>query len=213
MSKKIYFISGLGADRRVFSNLTFPSDCELKYLDWITPIPHESLEQYACRMAERIDTSSPFYLIGLSFGGMLCTEIAKRLKPLHTYIISSIPVCTELPGYYRVAGTLKLHQVISLNLAKRSTPLMYKMFGLTTPREKMVFDQIIAHADLPFVKWALSCILAWKNTIKPENLTHIHGTNDHILPIKYAHPDVAIEGGGHMMIVSHAEEISQILLS
>lgn len=212
MSKRIYFISGLGADRTVFRNLVFPSDYELHYLDWITPLHDESLEHYASRIAEGIDTASPFYLIGLSFGGMLSTEIAKKLKPVHTYIISSISVCTELPGYYRVAGTLKLHQVISLNLAKRSSPLMYKMFGLTTHQEKTLFDQIIANADLPFLKWALGCILAWKNTIKPENLTHIHGTTDHILPIKYTHPDVVIDGGGHMMIFSHAEEISEILV-
>jgi surfactin synthase thioesterase subunit len=83
MDKRIYLISGLGADRRVFKKLVFPTDFELIYLDWITPEPAESLEAYAARLALNIDTSAPFYLIGLSFGGMLATEIAKKLNPVH----------------------------------------------------------------------------------------------------------------------------------
>lgn len=212
MSIRIYFISGLGADRRVFKNLLFPSEYELIYLDWITPELNESLEHYAQRLAQGIDTTTPFYLIGLSFGGMLSTEIAKMLKPIHTYIISSIPIYSELPGYYRVAGALKLHQVISLNIAKRSSPLMYRMFGLTTQQEKHLLDQIIADADLHFLKWALGSILAWKNIIKPANLTHIHGTADNILPIKYTQPDIVINGGGHLMVYSHAIEISGMII-
>ncbi|MGV3463726.1 MAG: hypothetical protein ACO1OT_00340, partial [Heyndrickxia sp.] len=99
-------------------------------MDWITPLPGESLENYAMRLSTGIDTSSPFYLVGLSFGGMLATEIAKKLSPLHTFIISSIPVYNHIPWYYRVAGSLRLHQALSLSLAKRASPVMYRLFGL-----------------------------------------------------------------------------------
>jgi len=211
MPKRIYFISGLGADKSVFKKLMFPADYELIYLDWITPLPTESLEEYAIRLSANIDSVTPFYLVGLSFGGMLATEIAKQLKPVHTYIISSTPVYSQIPWYYRLAGNLRLHQILSLGLAKRSTPLMYSLFGLKTQNEKAMLSQIIADTDPVFLKWALNSILHWRNIIKPVNLIHIHGTSDKILPIKYTQPDVVIDGGGHLMVYTHAQTIRKII--
>ena len=40
---KIYFISGLAADRRIFKNLRLPDGFEPVYLDWISPLKDESL--------------------------------------------------------------------------------------------------------------------------------------------------------------------------
>lgn len=211
MSKRIYFISGLGADKRVFKNLTFPENYQLIHLDWIPPLTSESLENYAGRLSAAIDTTSPYYLVGLSFGGMLATEIAKKLMPQHTYIISSISGCTQIPWYYKLAGALRLHQAISLSLARRSNPIMYRLFGLKTQQEKGLFDEIIANTDPIFLSWALTCILRWRNTVKPAHLTHIHGTSDKILPIKYTQPDVVIKNGGHLMVFSHAKELSKVL--
>lgn len=210
MSKRIYFISGLGADKRVFKKLTLPANYELIYLDWIKPLPNESLESYAYRLSEAIDTSTPFYLVGLSFGGMLSTEIAKKLNPVHTYIISSISTYTQLPWYYRIAGTLKLHQILSVGLAKRTSAIMYRLFGLKTQSEKQLLDEIVADTDPVFLKWALGCILGWRNVVRPD-ITHIHGTSDKILPIKYTQPDVVVSGGGHLMVYTHAGEISKLL--
>jgi hypothetical protein len=75
---KAYFISGMAADARVFRHIRLPEGYEPVYLDWIDPVPHESLRSYALRLAERIDKNHPFILLGLSFGGMLGTEIAKK---------------------------------------------------------------------------------------------------------------------------------------
>ncbi|WP_294184656.1 hypothetical protein [Sphingobacterium sp.] len=50
---KIYIISGLGVDQRVFSKINFGS-LDIEYLDWITPSPHESLTIYAKRLSSKI---------------------------------------------------------------------------------------------------------------------------------------------------------------
>ncbi|RYD69520.1 MAG: hypothetical protein EOP53_27030, partial [Sphingobacteriales bacterium] len=63
---KVYFISGLAADCRVFKRIQLPAGFESVYLDWIPPLPNESLQSYAMRMAESIDTNEPFALVGLS---------------------------------------------------------------------------------------------------------------------------------------------------
>jgi pimeloyl-ACP methyl ester carboxylesterase len=213
MSKKIYFISGLGADRRAFKRLVFPLDCELIHLDWIPAIKNETLESYADRLALSIDTSTPFYLIGLSFGGMLATEIAKKLKPLHTFLISSTPIFKELPWYYRMAGSLHLQNIVPVTLLKRSNSIGLKFLGAKTREETALLKQLVIDSDPVFIKWALTCILNWRNNERPQNLTHIHGDTDNILPIRYNNPDIIIEGGGHFMVYANADAISKLIAS
>ena len=48
---KLYAISGLGADQRVFKYLTL--DCEIIPLEWIDPQKNEPLENYAIRLSEK----------------------------------------------------------------------------------------------------------------------------------------------------------------
>ncbi len=55
---KLYAISGLGADQRVFQFLTL--EYELFPIDWITPIQNETIEDYAIRLPKIIDTSTDF---------------------------------------------------------------------------------------------------------------------------------------------------------
>lgn len=212
MSKRIYLISGLGADRRAFKKLVFPPDFELIYLDWITPELGESLEAYAARLALKIDTSTPFYLIGLSFGGMLATEIAKKLSPVHTFLISSTPVFSGLPWYYKRAGNLRLQKMIPIALFKRINNIGLNFLGAKTHDERVLLKQLIIDSDPNFIKWALTCILKWRNKERPSNLTHIHGAADIILPFKYHKPDVTIKGGGHFMVYSDAKEVSDCIL-
>jgi pimeloyl-ACP methyl ester carboxylesterase len=209
---RIYFISGLGADRRAFRELKFPRQFELVHLDWIPPLQNESLAGYADRLTKKIDTSEPFYLVGLSFGGMLATEIAKKLNPIHTFLISSIPVFKDLPWYYRTAGALSLEKLVPLSLFKKGNNIGLKFLGAKTDDEKALLKQLVLDSDPAFMKWALTAILNWRNVQRPKNITNIHGTADHILPHRYTNPDVLIPGGGHFMVYADAEEMMKIIL-
>src|SRR5436190_22473098 len=98
--KKIYFISGLGADKRVFSFLDL-SFCEPIFIDWITPLKKESLESYALRLRQSIPEPEPI-IIGISFGGMLATEMAKADNRIKSIIIASNKTSDELPKLFRI---------------------------------------------------------------------------------------------------------------
>ena len=87
---KVYGISGLGADKRVFEKLTL--DLELIPIDWITPYKNERIEDYAKRLSKKIDKKEEFIIIGVSFGGLIATEISKILKSKLTILISSAEI-------------------------------------------------------------------------------------------------------------------------
>ena len=101
----IYLISGLGADKRVFSKLEL-GDLNVVHLDWIEPLKNETLKSYAMRLAAGIDSSEEFYLLGVSFGGVVAQEIAKILNPKKVFIISSMMHHNELPMLYNLGRLL-----------------------------------------------------------------------------------------------------------
>ena len=118
---KAYFISGLGADKKAFRRIKLPSGYEPVYLDWIPPQKNESLTNYARRFSSLIKNDDAFILIGLSFGGMLASEIARLRRPMKTIIISSLASSSELPWYFKQAGKIGLHKAVPMTFLKAGT--------------------------------------------------------------------------------------------
>jgi hypothetical protein len=207
-----YFISGLGADRRIFSKIKIDSQINIIHIDWIPPKKEETLPHYAKRLSEIVNTDQPYILIGVSFGGMIAVEMAKILKPLLTIAISSTALSKELPILYRLAGKLKLIKLLPSRLIKSSNRLSQNFFfGVKTTAEKKLLSNIVNDTDPVFLKWAITSIITWQNTIKPDNLVQIHGTSDKILYCKNANVDFVIDKGTHFMVYQNAKEISEII--
>ena len=209
---KVYFISGLGADKRIFSKIKLDEQFEIIHLDWIEYLKEDDLNSYAARLSREIDCANPFCIVGVSFGGMIATEIAKILDPKVTIVISSVIKETQLPWLYKFSGKLGLINVIPHTLLKASNKLTQNYyFGIKTEGEKDLLNKIIEDTNSKFLKWAIGIILPWKNQIKPKNLYQIHGSNDRIFPIKKVEPDFEIKNGTHFMVYQNAEEISALL--
>jgi pimeloyl-ACP methyl ester carboxylesterase len=207
----VYLISGLGADYRAFRYLTFDVKYTIHYLTWIEPLHNESLPNYSKRLAAEIDASHPFILIGLSFGGMIAAEISQLLHPEKTILISSAAGYDELPFLYRIAGNLRLHKLIPSKAGNNGNFLMHWLFGIKTPNDKVLLNQILTDSNTAFTKWAIDAMLRWRKHSKPSSIIRIHGDMDRVLPITSFKPDHVIKRGGHLMVVTRAEEISQLL--
>jgi pimeloyl-ACP methyl ester carboxylesterase len=207
---KVYFISGLGADRRVFRNIRLAADLEPVYLDWIPPQENESLAAYARRMAGKIETGDPFSLIGLSMGGMIAAEICKICRPQCTILISSVPLASEIPFYIRWTGRLSLRRAILPRLIKSSV-IINRFLDIRFPEERAMILEMIESVDDQFISWAIGAIARWDNEVLPAAYLHIHGAKDRVLPIRYTHPTHAIPGADHFMVMTRAEEINDIL--
>ena len=211
MNEHIYLISGLGADERVFQNLDF-GRLRPTFIQWIEPKDNESIQEYALRLSEQIHTNKPI-ILGVSFGGMIAIEIAKRIDYQQVILISSAKTKTEIPLIYRILGRLKLHKLIPISLFKQANILTYWFFGMNTKAEKEMLKGILHDTDSTFLKWAMDAILNWKNEIIIDKLVHIHGNNDRILPIHYIKKvDLIILNGGHLMIFNRADVINDALI-
>ncbi len=207
--KKVYFISGLGADRRVFTLLDL-SFCEPVFIDWIKPEVNESLEHYALRLKAYITEPSPV-IVGISFGGMLATEIAKADNNSKVIIISSNKTAKEFPPYLKTGNYFPVYKWTSASMAKSFMLRSSWILGGKNKESKKMLRQIILDSDTGFVKWAISAILKWKNREIPLNLTHIHGTADRLLPYRYVKPDYTVNGGTHVMTLDNHETLSALL--
>jgi len=206
----VYFISGLAADRRVFRNISLPEGYEARYLDWIDPVRKETLEEYSLRLAAGIDRSVPFGLIGMSMGGMIAAEIAKKYPADFIVLISSIASASHFPALYRFLGRAGVHRLIPASFLK-SASVLKRLFEPGTMTDKKLLTQIILDSDPVFIRWALAAVLTWRSTDPPENYLHIHGTRDSILPLRLVRPTHVIKNGGHMMVLNRASEINEIL--
>lgn len=204
---KLYGISGLGADKRVFQYLNL--DCELIPIDWIIPNDNESIEGYSIRLAQKIDTSEAFGILGVSFGGLVAVEISKKLNPDLTILISSVEKSNELRFLYRMIGKLKIVQKIPEKLFDPPRLIASWIFGA---EHKKLLYQILDDTDLRFAKWAINELVNWKNNKKITNrILKIGGTNDKLIPPKRGHNLKLIEKGKHFMIVDRADEISRLI--
>lgn len=207
----LYIISGLATDERVFKNIHFPEFVEVHFIAWKKPLRKETLEEYIDRLLKEIDHTKPIVLIGLSFGGLVAQEMAKKINPFETVIISSIISAKEIPWYFRLIGRLKLNRIFPFGFFKFPNFFVNWIFGAKSREDKKLLAEILRDADTSLIRWSVEQLLSWRSENKSENIFHIHGTKDKLLPLKNKNADAIITGGGHLMVFNKADEVEIIL--
>jgi pimeloyl-ACP methyl ester carboxylesterase len=207
---KVYFISGIAADCRLFKNIFLPEGFERIFLEWIVPLRNETIAEYAYRLAEKINPNEPFLLIGTSLGGIIASEISLRYNPLATIIIASVPVISQLPGYYRLVNSMNMQKLVPGSLYKFSAVIKH-YFSREKAEDKKIIIRMIKETDPDFIRWGINAILKWSNRQIPKNLYHIHGTRDEIFPYGFTSPTHTIPKGDHVIVITRSKEINSIL--
>jgi pimeloyl-ACP methyl ester carboxylesterase len=205
MKRELYLLSGLGADHRVFRHLDFPG-YEPRFVEWIDPREGESIAEYAVRLTASLGQNPT--LLGVSFGGMIAIEIAKKISAEKVVIISSAKTHHQIPGS-PLGRKLRLQALLPTRLMLTPNPILYWLFGVHTKAERTLLRAILADTDEKFFSWAVDQLLKWKNESVPSNTISIHGSKDRLLPVKNA--DYIVDGGGHLMVLNKADEINSIL--
>ena len=201
----IYGISGLGADERVFQQLTL--SLPVVPIRWIPPNRSESLYHYALRLAKKAEDKDCI-LIGVSFGGVVAIEMSKIIKPRLTVLISSAATSRELPWVYRLVGSVGILTLMPAFLFHPPPCLMYGLFGA---KNKMLLREILEDTDRSFAKWAIIQLTHWSNRERLPRVVKIHGTQDRLIPYRRGRTTVPIQGGQHFMVVDRAQEVSRAI--
>jgi pimeloyl-ACP methyl ester carboxylesterase len=205
--KELFLISGLGADKRVFDFLDLAA-YSTHYVNWVTPLPRDSMAAYAARLLPQISSEKPV-LIGVSFGGMIALEIAKLISVEKVILISSAKSPNGIPSYYKLIPKLGLEKWMRPASLKKPNEVFFWLFGVREPEHKALLTSIMKDTDEIFLTWAIDAVARWENNSSPDNVVQIHGTKDRILRSQNA--DYLIKGGGHLMIVTQAQEVSDVL--
>lgn len=207
---QVYFITGLGADRSVFKLLRL-NYCEPIFIDWIKPEHKETIQHYAFRLIKAYNIPFNAVIVGLSFGGMLATEIAKAYPAAKVILLSSAKTSGEIPRFYKIGKYLPLYKWAPAGLQKLIMHWLESRFGVNSQQGKAIYRQVVTKADITFNTWAIGALIGWNNKYIPPNVVHIHGTADKILPYKLVKANITLMHGGHLMVMENAATVSNIL--
>jgi len=201
--RPLYVLSGIGGDARLFDAQRAVRD--IRPIAWIGPAhSRETLAGYAARLAREVSIDAPFDLGGASFGGMVALEMARHLAPANVFLFSS---CTSPRG---VAPGLRWLPVIEP--PRFAMPLIARWFGATDDAHVRLFSEMLDATPIAFVRWAKRAVISW-NGIRdlPMPIHHIHGDRDRIIPLHRVKPDCVIAGAGHLLNLTHANEVNDFI--
>ncbi len=205
----IYAIPGLGTTDKLYIN-TIVKDATVVVLEWPQPSKDDTMQSYAKKFLPQIDTSRPFCLLGVSFGGMLCVELSKLVSPKKTFLISTSKTRMELPWFIRLLKHIPIHKITP---EKKHRKMAYHGrwfigFGGAYITE---FLGMVNSMKENYFKYCINIIVTWDGKELPKNNMSIHGSADRLLLHRYVKSDFTIRGGSHAMIVFRADEINNLI--
>jgi len=205
---KIYCLSGLGADHRVFDLLKI--NAEMIHIAWKKPLKNESPQDYMVRISDGLNFESPFYLFGLSFGGMMMHELLKIHQPKGVILFSTAKIRQDIPFYWRLLLWSNLMNLLPTSLFKKPPPFITSIFGVHNQIEKKILKSIIRETDPYFVKWSLNAIRNWSPRELSCKVLRIHGNKDKLLNVEKGE-GANMLNGGHLVIRSRAKAASKLI--
>lgn len=207
----IYFFPGLGSDERVFSELELDSSCyEFRHIKYHVPY-EESMVDYARNLANQIQDTGVYHFIGVSFGGMVAVEMTELLNPDETIIISSCRNNREVPPRYHRLLKMGAYNTIPASWYKKYAPAAQGIVEPDRRKFKALCLDMLDKKDPDFLRNASRLIASWDRKLSVKGVRHIHGSNDRTIPVRHVHANHYVGKGSHMMILTRAKEISEII--
>lgn len=208
----IYCVPGLAANTKIFEYLKFPvEEYEVHFLEWLIPESiNETIEHYAGRMCKNIKEDNVI-LLGVSFGGIMVQEMSKIVNPKKTILISSVKNSSELPKRLKFTKLSKAYKLFPAKSITTIEKFMSYTFGKMTKKRIEQYQIYLSLRDELYLKWAIYNVLYWQQKETLDNIVHIHGTDDHIFPIKHIKNCIEVENASHIMVLTKASKINSIL--
>ncbi len=210
--KTIYCFPSQGADKRIFDSITFDTSFEIRIIEYGTPEKGMNMESFATQLSSKIDTSKPFILLGVSLGGMICVELSEMLNPEKTIIISSAKNKNELPFRYKFQKVIPIYRILGGRTLLAGAKILQPIVEPDRNKNKKTFKSMLASKNPLYIKRTIGLIINWRRDSNSKKVYHIHGKKDHTLPFRnISNPDFTIIKGSHMITLTRAKEVSEVL--
>lgn len=207
----IHLIPGLGSDHRIFDKL-LPDAPDRYAHDWPRMAEGSTLRHFAEALCERIDTSRPHALIGMSMGGMVVQEMAAISDPAHVIIISSWKGPHEMPPPIRLLRGRHPERILNKRFLQHSLPLVRWQMGVEEAESAALFDSFLAVHTIAQLKVQVNACLEWDGPANPiPDLVHIHGDRDRLMPLEHIAGAEVVRGGSHFMVYDKGPLVSGLV--
>lgn len=227
---RLILFPGLGADERLLMRQRAHFGDRLVIPAWPKPLALEGLLEFAGRWALEasagrvagVSLTPPYYIGGVSFGGMFAISAAAHLSPAPAglFLIASARNRHALPGRTRfLEATLSRWPAPMLRAIMRSfAGLIVKRERLSPEHESLV-RAMAADAGVPLARWQGRACVGWRQQERSVRATggglipihQLHGDRDWILPLVKSDADEVVRGAGHLVNMTHAEAVNRYL--
>lgn len=209
--KTLYLIPGQGSDYRIYKYFKF-QDYDTVHIKYIVPDENDNMKSYARKLSKQIDTSKSFSITGVSLGGMLAVEMSEFLNPEEVIIISSAKNRNELPFRYKFMKKIPLNNIFGGNFLRTVAPTAQIIVEPDSRKEREVCVSMLKNKNELFMKRSVNMIINWDRTVNNTEIIHIHGDNDHTIPIRNVkNITIIVENGSHMTALTKGEIIKNIV--
>jgi esterase/lipase len=151
--------------------------------------------------------------IGVSLGGMFCSELADILKPEKIIIISSAKCRDELPGLYKFQKYVPINKIVPKRMVKIGAQILQPLVEPDRKKNKSVFKNMLKNKSPDYYKASANMIVNWDKTEYNHSIIHIHGSKDNTLPFRRIQADYILPEGSHMMTLTRGEELNSLIMS
>lgn len=200
----------MGADTRLFKKIGTIEGYEMVPLEFIHPKESKTLRDYAELLAQHYTFQEPYFLGGISMGGMIAQELAHLTNPEGLVLISTATSRAEMPLLFEWARQLRLASLFN-KPALEAIAKFGDLFTMKSPDGRKLFLDMLHDSDPDFMKFGAKSILEWEPPKNELPTVRIHGTIDRVFPSSKVSNAEMIEGGNHFMIFERGEEITKIL--
>lgn len=222
----LVLIPGLGADAAIYQPQRRALGERIIVPPWLVPLSHdETLESYAHRLAEVIrghpTLKRPFFVGGISLGGMLAAEIAECCGDdvAGLFLIGACLNKSEIPVAFNLLAALGQHVPDGLIMAliNRAAPAVIAWWQQLGPAEADLFASVYSRGSVRLLKWGGDAMRRWQSSAVPKcPVFRAHGRLDDVIPIREEcmRPgiDLVVPNGRHLISLTHATAVNRWLL-
>ena len=208
----VYFMPRMCANPLIFERIKLSSNFKPHYLNWISPLKNESLQNYVIRLSKYIKHKDSI-LVGVSFGGVIVQELSKILKIKKVVIISSVKSNKELSNSMKFAKKTKSYKLLPVTWLNDFESLLAFVLGPKIKRKVNLYRKYLSFRDENYLKWAIREMVNWNQTSPLKGVIHIHGTYDLVFPVLNIKNYIPVERGDHTMILKRADWLNNYFLN